>query len=181
MKPAVSALNTSSLTSSSCLLLAGSIADAIGTRRINLVGCLITGGFIIACGLARTGIELIMFRAMQGIAVSLCLPTAVAIVTTAAPRGRTRNIGFSCLGFVQPIGFSLGMVLEGVILDSIGWRFSYYIGGSLSLAFFAASLWVLPPDAMVEGSILTKLKNKVDWVGALTASTCLALFSYVLA
>ena len=181
MKPEVSALNTSSLTSSSCLLLAGSIADAIGTRRINLVGCLITGGFIIACGLARTGIELIMFRAMQGIAVSLCLPTAVAIVTTAAPRGRTRNIGFSCLGFVQPIGFSLGMVLEGVILDSIGWRFSYYIGGSLSLAFFAASLWVLPPDAMVEGSIVTKLKNKVDWVGALTASACLALFSYVLA
>lgn len=177
----ISALNTSSLTSSSCLLLAGSIADAIGTRQINLAGCLLTGAFIIACGLARTGIELIMFRAMQGIAVSLCLPTSVAIVTNAAPRGRKRNIGFSCLGFVQPIGFSLGLVLEGVILDSVGWRFSYYLGGSLSLALFAVSLWALPPDTVVKGSNLTKLKTQIDWVGALTASTCLAIFSYVLA
>lgn len=174
-------MKTTSLTSSSCLLLAGSIADTIGPRRINLAGCLLVGGFIIACGLARTGIELIMFRAMQGISVSLCLPTSVSIVANAAPKGRKRNIGFSCLGFVQPIGFSLGLVLEGVILDTVGWRFSYYLGGSLSLALFAVSLWALPPDAVIEESVFTKLNNHIDWVGVLTASTCLAMFSYVLA
>lgn len=153
----------------------------IGPRRVNLAGCFLVGMFIIACGLARTGIELIMFRAMQGIAVSLCLPTSVAIVANAAPSGRKRNIGFSCLGFVQPIGFSLGMVLEGVILDTVGWRFSYYLCGSLSLALFAISLWALPRDTVIEGSVLVKLKEDIDWAGALMASTCLALFSYVLA
>jgi MFS family permease len=169
------------LTSSSCLLLAGSIADVIGTKRVNLLGCFFTSIFILSCGLARTGIELIMFRAMQGIAVSLCLPTSVAIVANAVPSGRKRNIGFSCLGFVQPIGFSLGMVLEGVILDTIGWRFSYYLCGSLSLAMFAVSLWALPKDAVIEGSILAKLKKEIDWVGALVVSTSLAVFSYILA
>lgn len=122
-----------------------------------------------------------MFRAMQGIAVSLCLPTSVAIVANAAPSGRKRNIGFSCLGFVQPIGFSLGMVLEGVILDTIGWRFSYYLCGSLSLALFAVSLWALPRDAMIEGSAFTKLKMEIDWVGAVVISTSLGVFSYILA
>jgi len=121
--------------------------------------------FIIACGLARTGIELIMFRAMQGIAVSLCLPTSVAIVANAAPSGRKRNIGFSCLGFVQPIGFSLGMVLEGVILDTVGWRFSYYLCGSLSLALFSVSLWALPRDALIDG--LGRGIDGIDMSGAL--------------
>jgi MFS family permease len=97
----------SSLTSGSCLLLAGSIADVVGNRKVNLVGCFIVACFILACGLARTGIELIFFRAMQGIAVSLCFPTSVAILANALPSGKSRNIGFSCLGFVQPVGFSM--------------------------------------------------------------------------
>jgi MFS family permease len=153
----------------------------IGNKRVNMLGCFLTSIFILACGLARTGIELIMFRAMQGIAVSLCLPTSVAIVANAAPSGRKRNIGFSCLGFVQPIGFSLGMVLEGVILDSVGWRFSYYLCGSLSLALFGVSLWALPRDAVIEGSTLAKLKQDIDWVGAIVVSTSIGVFSYILA
>ncbi|KAG0653102.1 Aminotriazole resistance [Hyphodiscus hymeniophilus] len=169
------------LTSSACLLVAGSVADVIGNRRVNLTGCFLVGVFILGCGFARTGIELIMFRAMQGVAVSLCLPTSVAIVATSIPSGRRRNIGFSCLGFIQPIGFSLGMVLEGVIADTVGWRFSYYLTGSLSLAFFALSLWALPRDGVVEGSVLVKLQKDIDWVGAIMASTSLGVFSYVLA
>lgn len=54
-----------------------------------------------------------MFRTLQGVAISLCFPTSVAIVANIIPAGRRRNIAFSCLGFVQPIGFSLGLVLEG--------------------------------------------------------------------
>ncbi|TVY44430.1 Drug resistance protein [Lachnellula occidentalis] len=166
---------------STCLILAGSIADVIGNRNINLTGCALTGGFILACGLARTGIQFIMFRAMQGVAVALCLPTSVAIVSRSVPAGRSRNIAFSCLGFVQPIGFSVGMVLEGVILDTVGWRFLYYLSGSICLALFAVSLWALPREPVTEGSIVTKLRNEIDWVGGFIISTCLAVFSYVLA
>ncbi|KAE8444102.1 hypothetical protein EG329_000884 [Mollisiaceae sp. DMI_Dod_QoI] len=169
------------LTSSSCLLVAGSIADVVGIRRVNLTGCFLVSVFILACGFARTGIDLIMFRAMQGIAVSLCLPTSVAIVANSVPSGQKRNIGFSCLGFIQPIGFSLGMVLEGVIVDTVGWRFSYYLTGSLSLAFFILNLWALPHDALMERSVLVKIRKEIDWVGAIMASTSLGVFSYVLA
>lgn len=120
-----------------------------------------------------------MFRAMQGVAVSLCLPTSVGIVANAIPPGRKRNIGFSCLGFVQPIGFSLGLVFEGVILDTVGWRFSFYLVGGLSLAFFAVSVWALPRDATMDSFALSSL-NQIDWLGALMAASCLALMSYVL-
>jgi MFS family permease len=139
------------------------------------------GCFIVGCGLAKSGIELIMFRALQGIAVSLCLPTSVSIIANAVPSGRKRNIAFSCLGFVQPIGFSLGLVLEGVILDTVGWRFGYYMCGGLTLLLFLVSCWALPEDELANGASWARLRAEVDWVGAMMASTSLALFSYVLA
>lgn len=169
------------MTSGSCLLLAGSIADVVGNRLINLTGCFLLGWFIIGCGLARTGIELIMFRALQGVAVSLCLPTSVAILANAVPPGKKRNIGFSCLGLVQPLGFSIGMVLAGVLLDTVGWRTGWYICGGATLILIFVSVWALPPDRVVQGSKFSRLKTEIDWVGAALASTCLALFSYVFA
>lgn len=138
--------------------------------------------FVLGCGLARTGIELIMFRAMQGVAVSCCLPTSVAIVSTAVPSGRKRNIGFSCLGFVQPIGFSAGLVLGGVILQTVGWRFGYYITAGLCFALFLVSLWALPTeDKKNDWASIARLRTDIDWVGAFASCTCLSLFSYILA
>jgi len=81
----------------------------------------------------------------------------------------------------MPIGFSLGMVLEDIIIDTVGWCFSYYLSGSLFLALFAVCLWALPRDPAIKGSCIAKLKKKIDWVGALVASTCPAVFSYILA
>ena len=148
---------------------------------VNLIGCFAAGWFIIGCGLARTGIELIMFRAMQGIAASLCLPTSVAIVASITRSGRERNIAFSCLGFTQPVGFSIGLVLEGVFIDTIGWRFAYYLFGSLSLLLFVVSLWALPADKVDVRSKMSRLKSDIDWIGAVMACGALSIFSYVLA
>lgn len=136
---------------------------------------------MLACGFARSGIDIILFRAFQGIAISLCLPTSIAIVANAVPSGRKRNIGFSCLGFVQPFGSSLGLVLEGLSLDNVGWRFGFYLCGSLALVSFLVTIWALPQEHVVEGSKLARLQTEIDWVGAMLACTCLALFSYLLA
>jgi MFS family permease len=165
----------------SCLLVVGSIADVIGNRPINLTGCVTVGCFIISCGLARSGIQLIVFRALQGISVSLCLPTSVSIVANSTPSGRKRNIGFSCLGFVQPIGFSLGLVLGGILSDTAGWRLGFYLCGALTLIFFFVGLWAVPSDQVVEGSNIKRLSKEIDWIGAGISCTCLSLFSYVLA
>jgi len=169
------------LTSGSCLLLAGSVADVIGSRIVNLAGTFLLGCFILACGLPRTGIELILFRAMQGIAVALCLPTGMGILSTAIPSGTRRNIAFSCLGGGQVLGFAVGLVLSGVLLDTIGWRAGYYISGAVTLALFVVSVWALPADQGLGTPILRRLAKDVDGVGAAMASCCLAMLSYVLA
>ncbi|RAO65319.1 uncharacterized protein BHQ10_001331 [Talaromyces amestolkiae] len=171
------------LASGSCLLLAGSIADVVGNRIINLIGCFLVGCFVTACGLSQTGVQLIMFRTMQGVAVSLCLPTSVAIVSQSVPAGRKRNISFSVLGFVQPAGFSAGLVLGGVMVNTIGWRYGYYISGGLTLALFVVSIWSLPADRPGAAGKISwaRLGKEVDWVGGIVSCACLAMLSYILA
>lgn len=84
------------LTSGCSLLLAGSICDALGSRFMYLVGCVLQAAFILGCGLARTSAQIILFRALSGIAVSFCLPSAVAIITRSFV-GKRRDLAFASM------------------------------------------------------------------------------------
>ncbi|KAL9044470.1 MAG: hypothetical protein Q9214_002394 [Letrouitia sp. 1 TL-2023] len=162
------------------LILAGSVADLVGSRKIFLLGSFLQGLFVLACALSQTGIQLIIFRAMQGIAVSFCLPTAVSITTTSFPAGKRRNLGLSFMGAGQPIGFLIGSVLGGIFIDTIGWRTGYYMCTAANFLLCVISFWGLPIDRVPQVT-WSRFKNDIDWVGALIASTGLGLLSYVLA
>ncbi|AEO67968.1 uncharacterized protein THITE_2051060 [Thermothielavioides terrestris NRRL 8126] len=172
------------LTAGSCLLLAGSIADAAGAKRVQLVGSLLAAAFTLGCGLARTGGELIAFRALQGVTNAIISPSSISIISSSLEEGRPRNMGFACLGFSQPLGFGVGLVLAGVLTDTIGWRPAFYLAAAASLALFLLSIWALPPDPRrpeADQPVWRRLALHIDWVGLLFASTGLAMLSYVLA
>ncbi|KAJ5685825.1 hypothetical protein N7536_008444 [Penicillium majusculum] len=171
-----------SLANGCCLLLAGSMADFMGNRMINLTGCFLLGAFILACGVAQTGIQMIMFRTFQGIATSMCLPTAFSILTDAMPTGKRRNVGFACLGLGQPLGFSMGLVLGGLFQgSSLGWRFGYYLCAGISMVLTVVNFFKLPKDAQREPISWRRLRSEIDWVGILLSSSCLGIISYVFA
>ncbi|KAI9742461.1 MAG: hypothetical protein M1818_003995 [Claussenomyces sp. TS43310] len=176
--------SVSALSCGCTLLLSGSIADVVGGRKIYLSGALLLTSSTIAIGLSRTGIELIIFRAVQGIALSLTLPAAVILVTSNIPEGTGRNIAFAALGAAQPLGFACGLVLGGVFAQSIGWRWGFYTGGILTFAVFLISFFGIPGDAVANSQsaskVLRRLKTEIDWVGISILSTCLGLLSYVL-
>jgi MFS family permease len=168
------------LTVGSSLLIAGAVADVVGARSVDLLGCVLLGIFTVACGFSQTGIQLVMFRALQGVAMAIHLPCSVSLVTHSIPSGKARNIGFACLGLSMPLGFSVGLVLGGVLVDTIGWRVGYYTTGGVMLLQAVAGFKILPPTAKPR-NVMSKLWNEIDWFGATIASTSLAMFSYVLA
>lgn len=168
------------LTSSVLLLVAGSVADVLGARTVLLTGNLLMGCFIIACGLARTGNELIAFRALQGVSMCLVSPTSVSILARHLESGRRRNFAFGALGLSQVIGFLAGLVAAGGLVDSIGWRSAWYIAGSVTVALFIVSFCAIPAENKQNG-IMQKLRQDIDWVGAALASAALGMLSYVLA
>jgi MFS family permease len=174
------------LTSGSMLLIAGSIADLVGPRNVELAGISLMGVFTLACGLSATGVQLVVFRALQGIAMAMHLPASVALVAAGVPQGKARNVGYACLGLSQPFGFSVGLVMGGVMIERIGWRSGFYLSGGAMLVATVAALWMLPkvkPEhQMASGmELLKKLRNKIDWIGGGLASGGLAMLTYVLA
>ena len=171
------------LTMCTCLLPAGAVADVLGPRMANLAGCFFIAIFILVSGFSQTGIQLIMFRAMQGIAGAFAIPSSLSIISTSIENGRRRNIGFACLGLAQPLGFSFGLVLGGVFVSGPGWRVGSYVGGAVGFLLFVVGIWAVPSDVRVHAEVplRKRLAQEVDWIGASFASVSMALLAYVLA
>ena len=85
------------------------------------------------------------------------------------------------MGAGQPFGFCVGLVLGGLLIDSIGWRAGYYICAAANLAFALVSFCSLPKTTHESSNVLLRLKRELDWLGAAIVSTSLGLLSYVLA
>ena len=137
---------------------------------------------MIGQGVARTGEQLVAMRALQGVGLAMHLASSVSIVTQMIPPGKGRNLAFSCLGLSQPLGFSLGLVLGGVVIDTIGWRSGWYIAGGVTLFITAIGLWAFPrSEGPQYANRLENVKTKIDWVGAGLASAFMALLCYLLA
>ncbi|KAJ9621681.1 hypothetical protein H2203_007170 [Taxawa tesnikishii (nom. ined.)] len=168
------------LTGGCTFIPAGSIADVVGSRPVHLFGCLFLGLCILACGLSRNVTELIVFRGLQGVASSCCLPTAISILTETFPQGRRRTRGLALQGAAQPLGYSAGLFLGGLFADTVGWRWGWYMAAVLSVVVFVAGLWAIPHSRRAKVA-WKQIAVGIDWVGALIASACLGLISYVLA
>jgi MFS family permease len=159
-----------SLTSGAALLISGAVTDIIGARHVEVFGISLLGIFILACG----------------IALAMHITASVSIIATAVPAGRSRNIGFGCLGLSLPLGYSFGMVTSGIMIEKIGWQSGFYLSGGVILLAAALSWLTLPKvqgaaESLKAGPLITKLWKEVDWVGGSIASSGLALLSYVLA
>ena len=176
--------SVSSLTCGCTLLLSGLVSDVIGGRKIYLIGTFLLILTTIACGVCQTGLQLILFRAAQGLALSLCLPSSVILITSNFPTGSYRNVAFACLGAGQPVGFSIGLVLGGIFVQNFGCRWGYYIGAMLTFVIFIISIFGIPVDQEIQTqsfrTIFRRLGSEIDWIGCALISTSLGLFSYVL-
>lgn len=173
------------LTSGASLLIAGSIADIVGARPVELVGILLMGVFALSCGFSSTGEQLVVFRALQGVGLAMHLPASVALISGAVPSGRARNFGFACLGFSQPLGFGVGLVISGVLLEKAGWRSGFYLSGGATLLAAIAAVWTIPKldteNQLGAIELCKKVGRDIDWIGGFLSSAGLATLAYVLA
>jgi MFS family permease len=174
------------LTSGASLLIAGSVADIIGARPVELVGIVMMGVFALSCGFATSGEQLVVFRALQGVGLAMHLPASVALIAGAVPSGRARNFGFASLGFSQPLGFGVGLVVSGILVEKAGWRSGFYLSGGATLLAAIAAVWTIPKlevsgaqDGVVK--LCKKVGRDIDWVGGFLSSAGLATLAYVLA
>ena len=125
------------------LLLAGTLGDRYGRRRVFLVGVVWFGLASALCGVAPDATTLIWARALQGVGGALLTPGSLAILQASFTEDdRSRAIGaWSGLGGVAT---AIGPFLGGWLIAVASWRLVFFINVPLVVAVVLVSLRHLP-------------------------------------
>ncbi|GAA2719036.1 DHA2 family efflux MFS transporter permease subunit [Actinocorallia aurantiaca] len=121
----------------------GWLADRFGYRRIFLVAL---GFFTLAsalCGLAQNEGQLIAFRVLQGLGGGMMTPVGFALLLREYPpaeRLRANQI----LMVPTALAPACGPVVGGLLTDTVGWRWVFFVNVPIGLAAFLFGLLTLP-------------------------------------
>jgi MFS family permease len=126
------------------VLVGGRAADLFGRRRMFLLWLTVFIMFSGLGGLAMNGWMLIVARFVTGISAGFLTPASLSIITTSFAGGEVRNRALMIYGAAGAGGFSLGMVVGGV-LTTVGWRWVFF-----APVIFAALLLVAAHRVLTE-------------------------------
>jgi EmrB/QacA subfamily drug resistance transporter len=108
------------------ILVAGSLSDTFGRVRVLRAGLLWFGITSLACGLAPTGMILVVARLLQGVAAALLVPSSLALITSRfSGVAQGKAIG-AWTGWTGVAGIA-GPLLGGILVDAASWRLVFFI------------------------------------------------------
>jgi len=154
------------------MLVAGSLSDLFGRKRILILGLIGFGATSMLCAISPSGELLIVSRTLQGIAGALLVPSSLALIISA----------FSSVGEGKAIGtwtawtgvaFVAGPLLGGFLVDSSTWRLIF----AINVVPIVVTLWLIHflrlPDQ-------PRIETKVDTFGAALCALGLGATVYAL-
>jgi EmrB/QacA subfamily drug resistance transporter len=148
----------------------GRLGDQYGKEHVLLLALSLFLAGCIGCALAWNIWSLIAFRAVAGAGGAL-FPLSFAIIRDEFPPERVKT-GIGLLSAVFGVGGGFGIVLSGVIVDHLSWRWLFILG-SIPVALAIWLVWRFVPESPI------KSPSRVDVPGAVLLST--ALLSLMLA
>src|SRR2546426_2827401 len=121
------------------LLLGGRAADLLGRKRIFLAGIIVFTLSSLLAGLAWSEASLIGARAVQGVGAALITPAALSILSTTFTEGRERNLALGIWGAVGGFGAAAGVLLGGVLTQTLSWNWIFFVNIPFGAIAFALS------------------------------------------
>lgn len=128
----------------SLLLFGGRLADVLGRRRSFLAGLTVFTAASVLCGVAGNEELLVAGRVLQGLGAALLSAAALSIVLAVYQIPQQRKIALTVWSGLGVLGATIGVVLGGLIVTAISWRWAFLINIPVGVAAFAAALRVLP-------------------------------------
>lgn len=162
-------------------LLAGSLADVLGSRKVFLSGCILQIICYLASGLTKSGVQLIACRILLGVAYPMCFVSAMNIHREILPAGKLHRLAVSCTKGGQYLGSVVGMILSGVLSVNVGWRWGFHCALVLSMFTLLLSIWSIPKQGDTKRVSWAAFTEDIDWAGTLLATLLMALLFYALA
>ena len=154
------------------LLLGGRAADLLGRRRIFLAALAVFAVASLLGGLVSSGALLIAARFVKGVAAAFTAPAGLSIITTTFSEGPARNRALSVYSAFGAAGFSLGLVLSGLVTE-ISWRWTLMLPAPVAAVILLAATRLIPP-----GERADRGGRRFDLPGAVAVTSGMLLLVY---
>jgi MFS family permease len=151
------------------LLLGGRAADLLGRRRVFLAALAVFAVASLFGGLVSSVGLLIAARFIKGVAAAFTAPASLSIITTTFAEGPQRNRAVSIYSAFGASGFSLGLVLSG-LLTEVSWRWTLLLPAPVALLVLVAGLRLIPREASQ-----VSRRRRFDLPGAATVTAAMLL------
>jgi multidrug resistance protein len=140
------AFNAFIFTSTLAVLVTGRLSDTYGRRRLMLIGIVVFSVASAAAGFTGTMPQLVVLRAMQGIGGGMVIAmTWAALGDLFTPRERGAYQGF--MSGVFALSSVIGPIIGGVLTDTVGWRWVFFVNIPIALVAFIMVARYLPQGA----------------------------------
>ena len=154
----------------SLLLIAGSVADRVGRRRVYVAGMVVFTAGSLASSLASSPAQLIAGRGVQGIGAACLFASGLALIGhgfRGAELGRALGVWGAAIGG----GLAIGPLVGGLLTDAFGWPSIFLVNVPLGVAIIALALRRLPESASPH-------PKPLDWFGFVTFGLALLLLVF---
>jgi EmrB/QacA subfamily drug resistance transporter len=129
------------------LLLSGRIGDLIGQRRVFLVGLGVFTGVSLLCALSQSQGLLIGARFVQGVGGALTSAVILGMIVTMFPEPREQAKAIGIYTFVAVAGGSVGLLLGGVLTETINWHWIFFVNVPIGVATALFAIRLVPDRA----------------------------------
>jgi EmrB/QacA subfamily drug resistance transporter len=139
---------------------AGRLGDMYGRVRMYEIGFLVFVAGSALCGLAWNGPALMGFRILQGVGAACVTANSGAIISDVFPREK-RGKAYGYIGVGWSLGAVLGIVVGGLIVTSLSWRWIFWINVPIGVVVTALATRVLHERS-------ERRRRRLDVAGMLT-------------
>src|SRR2546423_1838881 len=137
-------LNAYTLIFGGFLLLGGRAADRLGRRRLLMAGIAVFSGASLVCGISQSEGTLLVARGLQGLGGAMVSPAALSIILTTFAEGPERNRALAVWGAIAGAGGALGLLLGGVIVQLLSWRWVFFVNVPIGALVLALAPRIVP-------------------------------------
>jgi EmrB/QacA subfamily drug resistance transporter len=125
------------------LLPAGVLGDRYGRKRLLLLGLVLFGASSVGCATASSPLALILMRALLGLGAAVIVPLSLSVLAVLFPEDRERQKAVAIITAATMVGYPLGPVVGGWLLDEFWWGSVFLINVPMVVVALAAVVaWV---------------------------------------
>jgi MFS family permease len=132
----------------SFLIIGGKLSDVSGRKRVFLVGIALFFLASIGAGFSASFGQLAGFRALQGLAAALVMPSALSLITNTFTELTARSKAIALFSSFAAIGSGSGLSLGGIIATYAGWQWVFFINVPVLLLIGGLALRYIPADSL---------------------------------